>query len=148
MLEDKEVKIEEISLADEVVKLQQEKQAMEEKLREQEKKRKEAEIALVNLRPSTKKEEELLQPQEYVKKLTEPQTNRAYWENVIKYRQSMLNKTGKDIFSDDGNILPQTQQVFDTIKTLLEETQGNDRDFNYRLQNILRDDPSIKKFKK
>ena len=147
MLEEKDL-VEEVSLADEVVKLQQEKAQMEEKLREQEKKRKEAEIALVNLRPSTKKEEELLQPKEYVKKLTEPQTNRAYWENVIKYRQSMLNKTGKDIFSDDGNILPQTQQVFDTIKTLLEETQGNDRDFNYKLQNILRDDPSIKKFKK
>lgn len=147
MLEEKDL-VEEVSLADEVVKLQQEKSQMEEKLREQEKKRKEAEIALVNLRPSTKKEEELLQPNEYVKKLTEPQTNRAYWENVIKYRQSMLNKTGKDIFSDDGNVLPQTQQVFETIKTLLEETQGNDRDFNYRLQNILRDDPSIKKFKK
>ena len=147
MLEEKDL-VEEVSLADEVVKLQQEKSQMEEKLREQEKKRKEAEIALVNLRPSTKKEEELLQPKEYVKKLTEPQTNRAYWENVIKYRQSMLNKTGKDIFSDDGNVLPQTQQVFETIKTLLEETQGNDRDFNYKLQNILRDDPSIKKFKK
>lgn len=147
MLEEKDL-VEEVSLADEVVKLQQEKAQMEEKLREQEKKRKEAEIALVNLRPSTKKEEELLQPKEYVKKLTEPQTNRAYWENVIKYRQSMLNKTGKDIFSDDGNVLPQTQQVFETIKTLLEETQGNDRDFNYKLQNILRDDPSIKKFKK
>ena len=147
MLEEKDL-VEEVSLADEVVKLQQEKAQMEEKLREQEKKRKEAEIALVNLRPSTKKEEELLQPKEYVKKLTEPQTNRAYWENVIKYRQSMLNKTGKDIFSDDGNVLPQTQQVFETIKTLLEETQGNDRDFNYKLQNILRDDPSIRKFKK
>lgn len=147
MLEEKDL-VEEVSLADEVVKLQQEKAQMEEKLREQEKKRKEAEIALVNLRPSTKKEEELLQPKEYVKKLTEPQTNRAYWENVLKYRQSMLNKTGKDIFSDDGNVLPQTQQVFETIKTLLEDTQGNDRDFNYKLQNILRDDPSIKKFKK
>lgn len=147
MLEEKDL-VEEVSLADEIVRLQQEKAQMEEKLREQEKKRREAEIALVNLRPSPRKEEELLQPEEYVKKLTQPQTNRAYWENVIKYRQSMLNKTGKDIFSDDGNVLPQTQEVFETIKALLEETEGNDREFNYRLQNILRDDPSIKKFKK
>lgn len=147
MLEEKDL-VEEVSLADEIVRLQQEKAQMEEKLREQEKKRKEAEIALVNFRPSPRKEEELLQPEEYVKKLTQPQTNRAYWENVIKYRQSMLNKTGKDIFSDDGNVLPQTQEVFETIKALLEETEGNDREFNYRLQNILRDDPSIKKFKK
>lgn len=140
--------VDDVNLAEEVVKLKQSNEELQKAKEDEEKKRKEAEIALVNFRPAPV-DVVLEEPRVYAKKLKElggnnPVTNREFLDTSIKFRESTLLKYGKDVWSDNGQPTSTTKAVASTIQSLLDECP-TDEEFRYKLNMALQDDPNVVK---
>ena len=102
----------------------------------------------VNKRPVVKQESNLKDASEYAKILkssttnNKPLSNREFIENSINYRKAMLEQYGVDVFSDDGRITEDTEQVALGLETLLTEFQDNG-DFRHELGKALVDDKAV-----
>ena len=135
-----------VNLAEEVVKLQEEKERILAEKEEAERKRKEAELALINNRPAPKVKE-LDDPEVYAKRLqavssNKSMTNREYLENSVNFRKATINKYGVDPWSDKGVATEDTEEVAQAIETPLNEYEHDD-EFNFRLNSVLKDDPNL-----
>lgn len=130
---------ENVNLAEELAKSKLELETLAATLKETEKKKQQAESAIVNLRPAAP-ERELKDPLDYVKTLKNNAhlTNREYWQTSVDYRESVLRKYGKDVWSDTGRQTEQTQKVNTYVKQLLAECP-NDEEFRLKMNMSLVD---------
>ncbi len=140
--------IKDVNLAEELVKVKQANEELQKSMDEEAKKRKEAEGALINFRPAP--EAVLLDaPEVYAKKLKElgankPVTNREFIDTSVKFRQSTINKYGKDVWSDNGEQTPTTKAIAKNFQALLDECP-TDEEFRYKLNMSMQDDANVVK---
>lgn len=99
----------------------------------------------INRRPAPKKEEVKKESVDvYAKKLKENKfrSNREFIEASLNYREAYMKETGKDPWSDAGDVTEDTTLVANHLKSLLDENESAS-EFNFRLEQSLVDDPKL-----
>ena len=71
-----------------------------------------------------------------------PMTNKEYVDNALKYRDAMIKEHGVDPFADKDASPEEVKQVADTLRTLVDESDG-DVDFRIKLNATMQDDPML-----
>lgn len=141
---EKDITKDEVNLAEELLKAQEAAQEAKALADAEILKRKQAESALVNYRPAPSEKPKLEDPSVYAKKLSKAKnlSNKDFWETSLKYRESTLNKTGKDVWTPTGEVTAESKDLVRAITDIL-DTSETDIDFRMKMNNKLVEDRQI-----